>query len=87
MDLTQLREEIDRIDSELVDLFCQRMEITAKVADYKKEHNLPIAHPSREQEVLKRVANLSGTELEDYTRVLYATIFELSRSFQHKRIE
>ena len=85
MDLTQLREEIDRIDSELVRLFCQRMDIAAKVADYKKEHNLPIAHPGREREILKKVANLAGTELEDYTRVLYSMIFELSRGYQRKR--
>ena len=85
MDLTQLREEIDQIDSELVRLFCQRMDIAAKVADYKKEHNLPIAHPGREREILKKVANLAGTELEDYTRVLYSVIFELSRGYQRKR--
>ena len=85
MDLTQLREEIDQIDSELVRLFCQRMDIAAKVADYKKENNLPIAHPGREREILKKVANLAGTELEDYTRVLYSMIFELSRGYQRKR--
>lgn len=85
MDLTQLRKEIDRIDSELVDIFCQRMDVAAKVADYKKEHNLPIAHPGREQEVLQKVTAMGSTELSDYIRVLYSTIFELSRDYQNKR--
>ena len=85
MDLTQLREEIDRIDSELVRLFCQRMDVAAKVADYKKEQNLSIAHPGREQEVLQKVTSMGNRELSDYIHILYNTIFELSRDYQHKR--
>ena len=42
MDLTELRDKIDAIDTELVRLFTERMDIAAKVADYKKENNLPI---------------------------------------------
>ena len=56
MDLLELRKEIDQIDDELVRLFCQRMEISAKVADYKKEQHLPIYHPGREREILQKVA-------------------------------
>ena len=36
MDLLELREQIDEVDQDLVRLFCRRMEIAAKVADYKK---------------------------------------------------
>lgn len=85
MDLNELRAEIDRIDSELVRLFCQRMDVAAKVADYKKEDNLPIFHPSREQEVLRKVSDLAGEEFGDYARTLYATMFALSRDYQSKR--
>ena len=56
MDLSELRTEIDAIDSELVRLFGKRMEIAAQVADYKKENNLPIYVPAREREILKDVA-------------------------------
>ena len=85
MDLKELRNEIDRIDDELVRLFCQRMEVSAKVADYKKENNLPIFHPGREREILQKVAKLAGDEMGNYTRVLYSMMFELSRSYQSKR--
>ena len=37
MELKELRTEIDKIDDELVRLFGARMEIAAKIADYKKE--------------------------------------------------
>ena len=49
MDITELRSEIDKIDDELLKLFCARMEISAQVADYKRERNLPIFVPARER--------------------------------------
>lgn len=85
MDITELRAEIDKIDKELVQLFCKRMEISAGVADYKRERNLPIYVPAREREILQDVAEKAGPEMGGYTRSLYSTIFELSRSYQAKR--
>ena len=85
MDISELRAEIDQIDEELVKLFCSRMEISAKVADYKRERNLPIFVPAREREILQEVAQQAGPEFAGYTRSLYSTIFELSRSYQAKR--
>ena len=85
MELNELRSEIDRIDQELVQLFCRRMDVAAQIADYKKENNLPIFHPGREQEVLRKVGQLAGTDMESYTQVLYSMLFELSRSYQRKR--
>ena len=56
MDIHELRGEIDKIDDELVKLFTQRMDVAAQIADYKKEHNLPILVPAREREKLADVA-------------------------------
>ena len=85
MELKALRDQIDAIDDELVKLFCQRMEAAAKVADYKKEHGLPILVPTREREILADVAKKAGDEMGNYTRVLYSMLFELSRGYQSKR--
>ncbi len=85
MDLKELREEINDIDSDLVKLFTKRMDIAAQVADYKKENNLPIYVPAREREILQDVAEQAGPEMANYTRVLYSMLFELSRSYQRKR--
>ena len=85
MDITQLREKIDNIDDQLVNLFTQRMEITRDIAAYKKENNLPIYVPARERQKLQEVAKLAGPDMDDYTRVLYSMIFELSRSYQSKQ--
>ena len=75
---------IDLIDDELVKLFVQRMDVAAKIADYKKSHDLPILVPAREREKLTEVAQIAGPEMANYTRVLYSMLFELSRSYQSK---
>ena len=85
MELSEIRKDIDAIDKELVKLFCQRMALSEKVADYKKANNLPILAPAREREILKDVAQKAGPDLANYTRVLYSMLFELSRSYQSKR--
>ena len=85
MDLNQIRQDIDQIDQQLVSLFTQRMALAAQVADYKKQHGLPIYVPAREREILRRVAEQAGPEMEGYTRSMYSMLFELSRSYQSKR--
>ena len=85
MDIQQLRNEIDAVDDSLVKLFSQRMELSAQVADYKRENNMPILAPAREREILARVAQSAGDEMGNYTRVLYSMLFELSRGYQSKR--
>ena len=85
MNLNEIRWQIDKIDSDLVALFNKRMALSAQVADYKKENNMPIYVPAREREILQEVANQAGPDMANYTRVLYSMIFELSRSYQSKR--
>ena len=68
MELKDLRDQIDLIDNELVTLFNKRMQLSAQVADYKKEHHLPIHVPSREREILQEVAKKSDPEMANYAR-------------------
>ena len=82
MDIQELRQEIDRVDEELIQLFRRRMAAAAQIAQYKKQHNLPVLDRLREREVLARAAEAAGPELEEYARVLFATLFDLSRSYQ-----
>ena len=85
MDINELRSQIDNVDDQLVKLFVERMNLSAQIADYKKEHKLPIYVPSREREKLQNVAKMAGKDMDNYTRVLYSMLFELSRSYQNKR--
>ncbi len=85
MEINELRQQIDQIDEQLVDLFVKRMGISADIAQYKKKNNMPIFVPAREREKLQNVADQAGPDMENYTRVLYSMIFELSRSYQSKK--
>ena len=85
MDLTEIRQAINRVDDELVRLFTERMGLASQVAAYKKEHNMPIFVPAREREILKKVAEQAGPEFGSYARLLYATIMDLSRSHQGRQ--
>lgn len=82
MDIAELRSQIDAIDDQLVSLFCQRMEVAARIAEYKKANNLPILVPAREEEKLNSVATKAEPEMADYTRSLYAEMMKLSRMYQ-----
>ena len=86
MELNELREQIDRIDRELVSLFKERMNCSAEVAAYKREHDLPVLDAARERALLSKISELSGEEFEEYSRTLYSTILALSRSYQHKKL-
>ncbi|MBO5203141.1 MAG: prephenate dehydratase [Clostridia bacterium] len=86
MELTELRDQIDSIDRELVELFKRRMNVSAQVAEYKRRTGMNVLDSSRERALLNKVSELSGEEFEEYTRTLYATILDLSRSYQHKKL-
>ncbi len=82
MDIKQLRLEIDDVDEQLVSLFRRRMEISTRIAEYKKKHDLAVLDPAREREKLSDVASKVEPELQNDVQVLYSLLFELSRSYQ-----
>ncbi|MCL1949860.1 MAG: chorismate mutase [Turicibacter sp.] len=85
MNLTELRDEIDQLDLELIALFQKRMEIVTKVSDYKRENNLPTLDKGRESSKLLTLSQHLPEELSGFIYPLYDTIFEISRNYQHQR--
>ena len=82
MDLQEIRKEIDVIDRGLLELFLKRMDKTRLVAQYKKENNLPILNASREREIVYNMTKDLPDDMAAYTKILYTTLFDLSRSNQ-----
>ena len=83
MNLNEIRDEIDNIDMQLVELFKRRMKCSRSVAEYKLENGMKIFDPERELKVLDKVEDNAG-EYGSSARQLYATILELSRALQHE---
>ena len=71
-DLSDYRKEID---------------VVRKVAAYKKEHNLPVLHAGREEEVLRKAADsLKNPTYVPQIRQFMNQVMELSRASQHQQI-
>lgn len=80
------RKMIDEIDDRFVGLFAERMEVAAKIAEFKKDNSLPVMDLKREREKLKAVVSASPNDIKEYASLLYSLMFELSRSYQNKLI-
>ena len=86
MDMEKLRNEIDEIDDSLVKLFEKRMQSTARLSKHKKEHSVPVSDRTREREIIYRMSGKVAPELAGYTKSLYNTLFDLSKSYQNSLI-
>ena len=84
LNLDKLRNQLDEIDQQILQLFRRRMETVQAVAAYKKAKGLPVFQGQREREILNRAAEQAGPELEDAAHILYATLLDLSRSSQNR---
>lgn len=84
MNLEECRARINTIDDEMLKLFIDRMKMANEVAKYKAEHHLATLNPKRERDILLRISEQTGEELGGYARVLFSTLFDLSRSYQRR---
>jgi len=82
MDIQDYRAKIDEVDSELVRLYGERMEITREIGRYKREHNLPVLDTERERNLLNRVGEMAGEENENGVRALFGFLMSQSRTNQ-----
>ena len=81
-ELQQYRAEIDRIDRQMVELFRQRMAVTAQVGQYKLERGIPVLDAVRERQVLQDKAQLVEGDLRPGVTTLFQTMMSISRRQQ-----
>ncbi len=87
MDLQELRNEIDGIDSEILKLFSKRMEVCRRVAEYKKENNIPVMQSGREKKVIERVRENAPDNLKDGAAMLFQNIMDISKCLQNMELQ
>lgn len=86
-ELQSLRNGIDNIDQQILDLFKQRMELCRDVAEYKRNHEMPVFQGGREQEIIDRIKALTADhDLEAGTAALFTTIMDISKILQNRAI-
>ena len=83
-DIQTLREKINRYDDTLSKTFVERMETALEIAKYKKANGLPVLDPARERAVINRVTEGCEEDMALNLKLLYNTIFDLSRAYQQR---
>ncbi len=87
MDLSKLREELDRIDGQIVKLYEERMEYCSRVADYKIETGRNVLDKAREEEKLRKVRSLVHNECNAHgVQELFEQIMSMSRKLQYSKL-
>ena len=84
--LDEIRDQLDKIDKDILSRFLERMKLSEQVSEYKAERNMPVEDTQREYEIISEVSELSG-EFSAYTTALFRTIFELSKDYQETWIK
>lgn len=86
--LRPMRDEIDRIDSEILSLLTRRQTQVEKVVALKKAHCMPVYHPAREEDLISRLRTQAGQAgmSPDFLEDLYRVILRQSRIKQTRRM-
>jgi chorismate mutase/prephenate dehydratase len=87
MDLLELRKKIDEIDSQIVDLYESRMDVSRQVAEYKIETGKKVFDRVREQEKLAKVKSLTHNDFNSHgIEELFEQIMSMSRKLQYQML-
>lgn len=87
IDLQQSRDEIDKVDKQIVELFEHRMQLAKDVAEYKVKTGKKILDKQREQEKLEKLMNLASNDFNKTgIQELFIQIMSMSRKFQYSLI-
>ena len=86
MQLEDLREKIDRVDTLLLKIIAKRQEIVKMIADIKKKENLEIFQPEREKQlIVKRMELAADLDVDPkFVFNLFQKILENSRQIQEE---
>ncbi len=75
-----LRQQIDRIDDELIELLAKRMRVARDIGRFKKEHRMSVVQPGRYNDLMQRRVD-TGVKLEldaEFVKAILGTIHEES---------
>lgn len=78
--ISQLRQQIDELDNQLMDLLSKRMRVCREIGQYKKEHNMTVVQTKRYNEILDKrgvQGSMCGMDA-DFVKQIYEHIHEES---------
>ncbi|HAB60154.1 MAG TPA: bifunctional chorismate mutase/prephenate dehydratase, partial [Lachnospiraceae bacterium] len=88
VDLLKSREDIDRIDRQIISLLEERMEIAKNVAEYKISVGKKVYDKQREDEKLETLGSLASNEFNKHAaQELFTQIMSISRKLQYTLVK
>ena len=88
MDLDTIRQKIDKIDDQIVQLLEERMHLVEGVVAYKKSSWKPILDTKREEVIFEKVKSRVGNKkYEDTIVATFSDLLKRSRDYQDKTIK
>ncbi|MDZ7701223.1 MAG: chorismate mutase [Halobacteriales archaeon] len=87
MSLEELREEIESIDRELVELIAQRTYVAETIARVKADRDLPTVDEGQEQRVMERAGeNADRFDVDtNLVKAVFRLLIELNKVEQRER--
>ena len=86
-DLSITRQQIDKVDSQIVELLEQRLDLALEVAKYKSETGKAIYDKEREQQKLEKLGGLAHGEFNSKSiQEIFTQIMSVSKRYQYRAI-
>lgn len=83
MNIDNLRDQIDQLDDQLLEIFNRRASLALRIGEIKKEQQLAVYDPGREQRIFKRMQHANKGPLDDSAIVrLFERVIDESRSLE-----
>ena len=81
--ILRLRQKIDNLDEDIIQLLKKRMRISKEVGKLKEELDIPVEDKSRENEIIDRLTTKAGKNLSEEQLIrIFTVVFKSSKQVQ-----
>lgn len=84
--LYTLRQEIDRLDNELLEILSKRMQVSREIGEYKKEKRMPVVQPGRYNDIIRSRVRL-GEEMGMGTKFMRTILMAIHEESVRQQLE
>ncbi len=83
MQIDKLREEIDKLDEYIIKILDKRFELTDQIGKVKKDEDVEVEDNKREEEIIKKISQLTSQDKTNSVVSIYGTILSESKLRQN----
>ena len=81
--ILELRQQIDKLDEEIISLLKKRMGFSREVGKLKEKLDIPVEDKTRENEIIDRLTQKAGRNLSEEQLIrIFTAVFKSSKQVQ-----